>query len=88
MTITETRSTLPAVVCAPWCSQGDGHTAVHHPEDQYCISEEQRVELASAMPLAMWQGKPVGRQTVDVYRCASATPGRPRSRSLTTRWPG
>lgn len=31
--------TLPPVRCAPWCSEGRGHTGASFPDDQYCSSD-------------------------------------------------
>jgi hypothetical protein len=36
---------LPAVQCAPWCADGNGHANATHPLDQYCFSKERTVAL-------------------------------------------
>ncbi len=56
MSESSTIATLPAVTCAPWCTDGAGHVKAWHPEDQYCIGERQDVEL-TAMPLLTFQGE-------------------------------
>jgi hypothetical protein len=43
-------ATLPPVTCAPWCTDGEGHRDELMWEDQYCSSDEVRVEV-SAMPV-------------------------------------
>jgi len=43
-------ATLPPVTCAPWCTDGEGHRDELLWEDQYCSSDEVRVEV-SAMPV-------------------------------------
>ncbi|EYR63264.1 hypothetical protein N866_01755 [Actinotalea ferrariae CF5-4] len=51
MTTTDTpRPTAPAIVCRPWCSDGDGHTNEFLADDQRCWSEWEAVPL-SRMPL-------------------------------------
>ena len=45
-----TTTSLPAIACTSWCSNGTGHTDVTHPDDQACMSRRQSVEL-TAMPL-------------------------------------
>lgn len=44
-------ATLPPVACAPWCIDGEGHRDELMWEDQYCSSDEVRVDV-SAMPVA------------------------------------
>jgi len=55
-TTAEPRTTLPAVECAPWCDEGDGHTDERFVSDQTCSNKTQRLELTSE-PLLMWEGK-------------------------------
>ena len=43
-------ATLPPVTGAPWCTDGEGHRDELMWEDQYCSSDEVRVEV-SAMPV-------------------------------------
>lgn len=43
-------ATLPPVVCADWCRDGNGHPDAWHPSDQYCTTDGQRIEL-EAEPL-------------------------------------
>jgi len=43
--IVTTNEQLPAVQCAPWCQDGDGHTAELSPDDQWCHSTAQHVTL-------------------------------------------
>jgi hypothetical protein len=38
-------SHLPAVDCAPWCTDGTGHIHEWHPSDQRCGDERTRVPL-------------------------------------------
>ena len=57
---------LPAVVCAPWCVDGTGHTDVHYPEDQVCRSETVEVEL-SRPPLVEVGDDSWRRDTVHLY---------------------
>ena len=57
---------LPAVVCAPWCVDGSGHTDAHFPEEQVCRGETEHVEL-TRLPLVevaddVWQ-----RESVHLY---------------------
>jgi hypothetical protein len=56
--------TLPAVECAAWCADGNGHVRATSPEDQWCASEARLIAL-SAMPLSVYNGKVVGRQTIE-----------------------
>ena len=57
---------LPAVVCAPWCVDGTGHTDVHYPEDQVCRSETVEVEL-SRPPLVEVGDDSWRRDSVHLY---------------------
>lgn len=58
--------TLPAVECAPWCRDGNGHTNALQPDDQACISEEHTVEL-STEPLVRLAGASTQLETLEAY---------------------
>jgi hypothetical protein len=60
---------LPAVDCAPWCEDGDGHVTQWSPRDQVCYGPEHRVKL-SRMPLLLdeYNGQQIRqRDWVSVY---------------------
>jgi hypothetical protein len=57
---------LPAVSCAPWCLDGDGHTDAPFPEDQVCRGETVEVEL-SHRPLVQVDEDTWARETVHLY---------------------
>ena len=57
---------LPAVECAPWCRDGNGHTKAVEPDDQACISDEHTVEL-STEPLARFAGASTRLETLEAY---------------------
>ena len=44
-TETEIRQ-LPPITCQPWCEDGDGHPNEIFPEDQWCMSAEQTVQVS------------------------------------------
>lgn len=57
--------TLPAVECAPWCQDGDGHTDALFVGDQFCMSETQRLELRAEQLQGFGQDE-YGRSVLDV----------------------
>jgi len=59
-------ASLPPVVCAPWCVDGDGHTDARFPEDQVCRGETVEVEL-SHRPLVQVDEDTWARETVHLY---------------------
>lgn len=63
-------STLPPTPCAPWCHDGSGHTDADHPEDQWCGTHSEGVEL-DAEPLSTFTTKDgdklAYKQSLDAY---------------------
>ena len=57
---------LPAVVCAPWCVDGTGHTDARFPEDQVCRGTTVEVEL-TRRPLVEVADDDWRRETVHLY---------------------
>ena len=60
------RTALPAIVCAPWCLDGTGHSDAHYPEDQVCRGETSEVAL-SRRPLVEVHPDVWARDTVRLY---------------------
>ena len=58
--------TLPAVECAPWCRDDDGHVSAWHQDDQACMGEQLDVTL-TAEPLRMYEGKVEGADFLVAY---------------------
>jgi hypothetical protein len=38
---------LPPVDCTGWCTSEDGHADASHPDDQYCISDDEQIYLTA-----------------------------------------
>lgn len=57
---------LPAVACASWCIDGDGHTDARFPEDQVCRGATIDVEL-TRRPLVEVADDDWRRETVHLY---------------------
>jgi hypothetical protein len=47
---------LPPVVCAPWCSDGDGHPDRTIPDDDLCASDRVDVKLSGYMLVKVGAG--------------------------------
>jgi hypothetical protein len=86
-------SAVPAVVCTPWCQQGDGHPEDHFVEDQTCYSPERDVPVRGDADALGWTpyvsayatrraGRPdeveLHLAVDDVDRAAGLTPGAAR----------
>ncbi|MCW2737905.1 hypothetical protein [Nocardioides sp.] len=59
-------ATLPAVTCAPWCLDGNGHADVPFPEDQVCRGDTVEIELTHR-PLVQVDEETWTRETVRLY---------------------
>ena len=77
-------ATLPPVTCASWCTDGQGHQDELLREDQYCSSDDVRVEV-SAMPMVESATGP-DRSHLLVGLTTSG-PGTPARVTLNTRQP-
>lgn len=60
-------TTLPPVVCTPWCTDGSGHLDTLESDEQFCRSARRVVELAPEQP-----GERTGSLLVHLYRDAHA----------------
>ena len=57
---------LPAVTCASWCVDGDGHTDARFPEDQVCRGATIDVELTRRPMVEVADGE-WQRETIHLY---------------------
>lgn len=77
-------TTLPAVVCEPWCIEGSGHVGERFPADQTCVGEPAEIHV-SRYPLIGVEGEGEGegggyvRDWIDV-RLWRSSEGRPHVR--------
>ncbi len=67
MTATEDRPSFPLVECKPWCGWGDGHPGCCFREDQWCGSEELRIDLSLEPEVEQDRG-PLGSMGPDYYQ--------------------
>lgn len=58
---------LPAVVCAPWCREGDGHTDALFHADQHCMSDHPGVHVGGTEIGAYAYRTADGTTDVDIY---------------------
>jgi hypothetical protein len=59
-------ATMPAVVCAPWCEEGDGHVTARHPDDQHCHAGNVEIELHREEPQQIVAGDAYYRRDLNL----------------------
>jgi hypothetical protein len=76
---TQVSETLPAVQCAPWCQEGDGHPNVGHVDDQWCTSVSLNVNL-SREEAELWNDRATRPAQARAFACRDA--GQPAMLSI------